>query len=145
MSFCGRVPSAETCGDKGCWACDLRLDLASMVAPAREESNSDAAPDPAAEPLPGEWAKLEQRLLTRMEAGLGVLVAKAANPPCAGPPQALELEVETRCLEMARIEMRASDFIPLTPGGLGIWLPLATALSHYMRGRLGLPLDPEKP
>lgn len=103
-------------------------------------------PPPPDPPIPVLWQRIESRLTGKLEAGLAELAGKVAaqgavmeNP---GALLSLILELEVSSLNLAREEMRRDGLIPTMHSGQRMWFDIAKAVSHYLRGRIGLPLDP---
>ena len=103
----------------------------------RQPEDSTAGPDPFfAELLKAEGGKFE----AFDPAGPG-----DGQAPDLMPLLAPLLKIETEALAIAREEMRKDGLLPSVPAGMKITLELAIQVSRYLRGRLGLSLDPEVP
>jgi hypothetical protein len=105
-------------------------------------------PSPATEaPIPALWQRIEERLGAKIEAALAGAQREVtpadimANDPV--PLLNLLVRIEMDALNVAREEMRLDGIHPSVPAGLQMTLDLAKPISRYLRGRLGIALDPE--
>lgn len=103
---------------------------------------------PPQSPLLALWQRIEERLTGKLAEGLGAIEAKVASQEFLADPAALLgllVDIEAVALDIAREEMRRDGMIPTMTAGRVLWFDTAKAISHYLRGRIGLPLDPSEP
>lgn len=99
-------------------------------------------------PVPALWLRIEERLGARVEAALSGVQRGAVTPQdilANDPVPLLNLlvRIEVEALDIAREEMRKDGFLLSLPAGLNLTFNLARPISRYLRGRLGISLDPE--